>query len=392
MHILVIAPTPYFSDRGCHIRILEEVTALKKAGHVPVLYTYHLGRDVGDIQIYRSATLPWYKKTAAGPSWHKPYIDILLLWKILRTARKQSFDIIHAHLHEGAWIGWWVKLYLRKPLILDAQGSLVGEMEAYNFFRFPGLRKFFWLLERWIINRADYIFTSSQATFDFIKEHFPTSQSHMTLLGDAVSTLKPVDATTVSSATALREKLSISENVPVIMYTGGLSKIKGIDLLLSSIPIVLKKFPEAICVIVGYPEIERCKAIVEKLGVSEHVRFVGQVDYFQLTTYLQLADVAVDPKPAGSGEASGKLLNYMAAGLPVVAFDSVNARAMVGEAGVLATLETPESLAEAIVDLLKNKDVQVRLGKAARERIEKVFSWNERIKIATSVYETISKK
>lgn len=392
MNILVIAPTPYFSDRGCHIRILEEITALKKAGHVPVLYTYHLGRDVGDVQIYRSASLPWYKKTAAGPSWHKPYIDILLLWKILRTARKQSFDIIHAHLHEGAWIGWWVKLYLRKPLILDAQGSLVGEMEAYNFFRFPGLRKFFWLLERWIINRADYIFTSSQATFDFIKEHFPTSQSHLALLSDAVSTLQPVDATTANNTRALRAKLSIGENVPVIMYTGGLSKIKGIDILLNALPLVMKKFPEAVCVIVGYPEVERCQQIINELGIGSQVRFVGQVNYFQLSTYLQLANVAVDPKPTGSGEASGKLLNYMAAGLAVVAFDSVNARAMMGETGVLAKLENPESLAEAITYALSNKDEQARLGKAARERIEKQFSWNERIKIATSVYETITKK
>ncbi len=173
------------------------------------------------------------------------------------------------------------------------------------------------------------------------------------------------------------------------LYKG--AKIKGIDILLAALPNVFKEFPSATCVIVGYPEVERCKEIVQKLGVDERVRFVGQVDYFKLSHYLQLATVAVDPKPAGSGEASGKLLNYMAAGLPVVAFDSVNARDMLGDTGVLAQLETPGSLSDAIIGLLKNDKMRATLGNAARKRIEKKFSWDERIKIAISVYENLLK-
>lgn len=389
MNILVIAPTPYFSDRGCHIRILEEITALQKAGHTPVLYTYHLGRDVGDVTTYRTPTLPWYKKTAAGPSWHKVYIDVLLLWKILRTARAHSFDIIHAHLHEGAWIGWWAKLWLRKPLILDAQGSLVGESDTYNFFRIPGVKKLFWWIERFIVNRADYTFASSQATYDFIAEHFPNARTRLTLLGDAVSVLQPAEADTMAK---LYSELAISPKTPVIMYTGGLSKIKGIDLLLHALPDVIKKFPTAVCVIIGYPEIERCKSIVEALGLETRVRFVGQVNYFTLANYLQLATVAVDPKPAGSGEASGKLLNYMAAGLPVVAFDSVNTRAMVGNAGVLAPDETATSLAEAVNSVLDNPSERDVLGKAAAARIKEQFSWDNRITIAIRIYEQLVQK
>ncbi|GAH30553.1 unnamed protein product [marine sediment metagenome] len=45
-NILVIAPTPFFADRGCHIRILEEIRALQKLGNKVTLYTYGLGRDM----------------------------------------------------------------------------------------------------------------------------------------------------------------------------------------------------------------------------------------------------------------------------------------------------------------------------------------------------------
>ena len=45
MKVLMIAPTQFFADRGCHIRILEEIRALKRLGHKLELLTYHSGED-----------------------------------------------------------------------------------------------------------------------------------------------------------------------------------------------------------------------------------------------------------------------------------------------------------------------------------------------------------
>ena len=52
MKILVIAPTPFFADRGCHIRIYEEARALIKKGHKIDIYTYHNGRDIKGLNIW----------------------------------------------------------------------------------------------------------------------------------------------------------------------------------------------------------------------------------------------------------------------------------------------------------------------------------------------------
>src|SRR5665647_3537086 len=89
----MIAPTPYFADRGCHVRIYEEARALTKLGHEVCIVTYHLGRDMPGVRVVRTAVVPWYSKLEAGPSWHKPYLDLLLLWKAVTEAR--SF---HPHL------------------------------------------------------------------------------------------------------------------------------------------------------------------------------------------------------------------------------------------------------------------------------------------------------
>ncbi len=390
MNALVIAPTPYFSDRGCHIRIIEEITALVDAGHTPVVYTYHLGRDEGPVQIYRTVRVPWYTKTAAGPSLHKLYVDLLLLWKILRTAKKHNFDIIHAHLHEGAWIGWFIKHWLRIPLILDAQGSLVGELRSHAFFKVPGLRTVFTFIEGWIVRRADHIFTSSQAAYQFIGEYFPEVKPKLSMLGDAVS-VPSFSTVSDDAVTKIASELDIDQTKPVVMYTGGLSKIKGIDLLLDAIPKVLESAPDTQFVIIGYPDIDRCKAIVKNLNVHNAVRFPGRVNYFDLPTYLRLADIAIDPKPSGAGEASGKLLNYMAAGLPVVAFDSVNARDMLADCGSLVSDEHSPALANSIVELLNDTAKAEMLGKKALQRIATEYSWQERIKHASTIYEQLTK-
>ena len=54
MKILIIAPTPFFADRGCHMRILEEARALRKLGHEITITTYHHGRNVDNLDIRRS--------------------------------------------------------------------------------------------------------------------------------------------------------------------------------------------------------------------------------------------------------------------------------------------------------------------------------------------------
>lgn len=54
LKVLMIAPTSFFADYGCHVRILEEAQYLRDAGHKVVICTYHLGRDPEGVMIHRS--------------------------------------------------------------------------------------------------------------------------------------------------------------------------------------------------------------------------------------------------------------------------------------------------------------------------------------------------
>lgn len=138
-HVLMVAPTPFFADRGCHVRILGEIRALQEEGCDITLCTYHNGRDIPGIRTVRIPCVPWYNKLAAGPSNHKYYLDLLLLWKSLATALRRRPDVIHAHLHEGAAIGRFLSVVLRRPLVFDYQGSLTDELASHEYARRDGL-------------------------------------------------------------------------------------------------------------------------------------------------------------------------------------------------------------------------------------------------------------
>jgi len=97
----------------------------------------------------------------------------------------------------------------------------------------------------------------------------------------------------------------------------------------------------------GFPEnVYRPKAI--EMELHERVIFTGKVPYAKAPIYLALGDVAVAPKISLT-EGAGKLLNYMAMGLPTVAFDTPVANEYLGFDGVYAKLGDVDSLAEKLI-------------------------------------------
>ncbi|MBU0732198.1 glycosyltransferase family 4 protein [Patescibacteria group bacterium] len=345
MNILVIAPTPFFADRGCHIRIYEEAKAMKKAGHNPVIFTYHNGRDVGDLDIRRIMDVPWYKKESAGASWHKIYLDILLLGRVLAGSYGKKYDYIHAHLHEGCWIAWWINLFHfgRLPIIFDAQGSLVSEMWAHNFIKSNFLKNLFTFMENFINALPNFIVASSPAF---------KAKREVIVVEDGVDT----DFF----------KVDVKKEANTLIYAGGLSDHKGINMLLDA----MNKLPEYKLKIIGYPVMEKYKA---KAG--DNVEFIGRVDYFKMPEYLARAQVGVDPKPTGTEEASGKIINYMAAGLPVVCFDTPNNKNLLGENGFYAKENDVDDFARQI-KLAMEADYN---GEAEKKIIHDKFNWDKNI-------------
>jgi len=389
--ILNIVPTPFFADRGCHMRILGEMKALANYGYQNIIVTYHNGRDLEELDIRRIINIPWYRKLEAGPSIHKFYIDILLFFKAAAVYFREKPDIIYGHLHEGAFVGGLVKYLLtfgKIPLVFDVQGSLTSELDTFNWIRNrKPVRWFFHALEKFICRMPDFFICSSVSNGDIIKNRFHINPDKVRVVIDGVHT----DFFSKPPNKGFKEELGIPGDAPLIIFTGALLAAKGIWNLVSAIPLVLEKRKDVHFLIVGYP-VEETAAKVREIGVDKNVHLTGMVDYFKLPDYLVISDIAVEPKVDKAGEASGKVINYMGAGLPVVCFEGKNNRRFLGEGGIYAVDDKVENLAAQMIWAVENPDEVKRLGELNRKRVEEVFSWNNSIKTTVEAFEKLTSK
>jgi glycosyltransferase involved in cell wall biosynthesis len=393
--ILMIAPTSFFSDYGAHVRPLEEILILQAAGHKVTICTYHNGNDVAGINIKRSLNVPWKKGVQVGSSRHKLYFDAVLALKILQVGLKEKPDIIHAHLHEGALLGFMLKFLSRfkVPLVFDLQGSLTGEMVDHKFLKSGGLfYRYFRKLEYYINQTADKIITSSYNAAGVLKYDFGYPADKIVTIIDRVNSQKfrPHLSEAEKQATIqLKNELGIPLDRKVIVYLGLLAPYQGTNALLEAAKQLKEQGHNYHFVVMGYPGVDSYRELADYLGVTDRVVFPGRIPYEDAPRYLALGDVAVAPKMSTS-ESVGKIANYMAMGLPTVCFDTPTSREFLGDYGIYAKLGDVESLAQNLIAILENAPRRHFLAQKLRERAVKHFSWEQACreieKIYTEVY------
>ena len=386
LRILMIAPTPYFSDRGCHVRIFEEAKALMARGHQVRIVTYHLGRDLEPVPVDRTLPLPWYRKREAGPSWHKPYLDLVLFCKALGVARRFKPDLIHAHLHEGALVGWLVARLRRIPLLFDYQGSLSGESLNHGFFGANTLlHRLFCSIENRINRLADLIITSSTPGRQELTGLWRLPQEWVAALPDGVDTtvFRPY------SRSEARQLLGIADEIPVIVYLGLLNQYQGVDLLLQAAKQLIHQGRIFHLVIMGYPE-QQYRQLADQLNIASFVTFTGMIDYARAPQMLAAGDLAVSPKVSDT-EANGKLLNYMACGLPVVAFDTPVNRELLGDDGIYAVFGDTVDLVNCIAHALADREQLRQQGRRLRSRAVEQLGWDARVQELEAIYQRLLK-
>uniref|UniRef100_UPI00405698C0 glycosyltransferase family 4 protein n=1 Tax=Candidatus Electrothrix sp. TaxID=2170559 RepID=UPI00405698C0 len=374
--VLHIAPTPFFADRGCHIRIRNEVEALASYPYRIIICTYHHGNDVEGMDIRRILSVPGYTKLDAGYSPFRFLADFLLFFLVLKTTWQERPSLLHCHLHEGALIGWAVKLCLfwRKiKVLMDMQGSLSGELAAYKAFdSFSFLLKFFCAVEGIICRMPDFFFCSSQQSCQVLQKEFQVPTEKIQLLQDIVP-----DAFFQTSASeqlrSVRFQGLIPQGKQVILYTGSLLPGKGMQHILEAMRILCAHRDDLFFVLVGYP-LEPAEAYIRQHKLESSCLLPGQVAYCDLSDWLAVGDLALEPKEADSGEASGKLLHYMAAGLPVVCFATENNRKMLSEAGYYAPSCDGQGLATGIEAALADGAQASRRGEQGREQVQSQYS------------------
>lgn len=179
----------------------------------------------------------------------------------------------------------------------------------------------------------------------------------------------------------------INDSAGELLFVGRLRYYKGVNYLLEALPLI----PDARLTIVGTgPKEREWKNLASALGVTERVKWVGDVTDEELPGYYAACDVFVLPCSERSEAFGAVQLEAMASGKPVVSCDVNTGVAWVNQNGITGLVvppKDPEALAGAISRLLGDGELRGQLGRAARTRVEKEFTVGKMVEQVLEVYE-----
>lgn len=363
--VAMVAACPFPANRGTPIRIQQMGEALDELGYDVHCVTYHLGNDrpVKGMKVHRTRPLDFYQDFSAGPNYVKlMLLDPLLVKRLLEVVRTHGIRIIHAHHFEGALCALAVKrLVGGVQVIYDAHTSLKDELLDYSF-RLPKIFKKVAsdVLDAGIPRWSDHIITVSERLGHFIR-NTGVPDSKITVIPMGVNS---GEFPTIPTAEA-RATLGLGDE-PTVLYTGNLAPFQGVDHLLRAFKMVSEQDAASRLVIVGRPT-SGYQRMVQTMGIGDRVTFAGERPFDEVRTFLAAADVVVLPRDNCVGFPL-KLLNYMAAGKAIVAFEGGSGEVLEHlQNGYVVPDGNEDAFARGILHCLHDRSLSEQIGHAAQE-------------------------
>jgi glycosyltransferase involved in cell wall biosynthesis len=267
-----------------------------------------------------------------------------------RWLRAAGYDVFYLHAPEA-----WPLIHCGVPTVYHVHGP---QETAATYSRFRWVRTaLFRSLYRHVIDdvitRPQHVIFIDTPTYETYSRRYPKHRNRFTLCSPSVNldVFRPPDA---ASRIARRVALGIPINAPVILAVGRLSWVKGLDLLVQTLPAIRRSTPDVRLLIAGDGE-ERpaLEALVAELELSSAVTFLGQQLEEAMPDLYGAADVLA--LPSRSESFGMVVLEALACGTPVVA-QPVGVAAKIicdGQNGFVARTASPDALALALEEGLR---------------------------------------
>ena len=379
--------------------VIEEVLGLRRLGHEVVCFAPTLDRClcfpdfIGEVGI--KTFLPQLPKWF--PLWDAIGMTLSSVLAPFLAVRFRDIDVFVGCNQPGAWIAYCVSKILRKPYVVY--------MNQPNRLIYPRridqetgwlTRKDYYVLNE-IIQRikrfvawADRIsFTGAEVMLgngDYIAGVIEGIYGRKLELCPAGCHPQPWDLLRLNPRSAYVGSIKAGKHTvhkPYVLITNRHEPQKKFEYVIEAMAQVMESIPEASLVIPGSftAHTPNLIALADKLGIADKVHFLGQISESDLQRLYQEATVYCYPAPEedfGMG-----VIEAMAWGVPVVAWNYAGTTVTVShnESGYLAEPYKVESYAEGILHLLSNPRLRAQMGKAARDRVEKFFSWERHVSI-----------
>ncbi len=180
----------------------------------------------------------------------------------------------------------------------------------------------------------------------------------------------------------------------LVAYLGVMAPQDGVDHLLRAVRHLVDRGRRDISfTLMGAGDsFDDLRRLAGALGIEDQVHFTGRIPDAEVETVLATADVCVSPdplNPLNDVSTMNKVLEYMACGRPIVAFDLREHRYSAGEGAAYARPNHDDDLAERIAALLDDPDRRERMGTYNRQRFLERMAWEHNAGALVRAYERL---
>jgi glycosyltransferase involved in cell wall biosynthesis len=366
VRVLVIAPHPFFEERGTPIAVRAVLETLSELGHELHVLTYHIGQDlqVPNCHVHRIPRIPGVSEVPPGLSFKKLLCDAVLSAKCLKLVRQIDFDLIHA-MEEAAFLAMIVKRMRGTPYVYDMDSALA--LQALE--KWPPL-KVFRPLMIWLERLAIRDSFAVLAVCRLLEERALAAAP-----GTLVERLE--DMSTLPHAMPPTEDLrgELGFSGPIVLYVGNLERYQGIDLLLSAFGQIVNQLSDVHLVLIGgrSEHIRHYSKRARQLGIDQRTHFVGPKPHAFLKGYLVQADVLASPRISGINTPM-KIYSYLDSGTPVLATRLPTHTQVLDDEIAFLAEPTAEGLAESLLSVFSDEDRRSKIAAEARVRVRDEYS------------------
>jgi len=372
LRVLMVAACPFPYPRGTPIRIFHMAESLARRGHEIHVVTYHLGEQAEKLPytIHRIPNVSFYQKLDPGPSFLKLFfIDFLLTIKLLSLIAVYNFDLIYAHHFEGFICALPVRLYRKLPIVFDAHTLLETELPHYGLLiGNKRLRQIGRIFDTILPGRADHIVGISEEIVNKMIQEAKVAPERVSLITNGVELELFMSA---NPAPEMLEKDKI-----VLAYAGNFARYQGIEVMLAALRNLKESNPGITLNLISDNALDKYWDLIEELQIETNIKHIS-TPFSELPQHLANADILINPRFVSAGYPL-KLLNYMAAGKPIVTLVGTSHEIIHGETGWIVQGSDPLDLANGIQYLIDNPELREQLGINARQYVKDNFMWKEK--------------
>ncbi len=388
--VLMLVENSYYPG---DTRVYNESRALNEAGYrVSVIARHKPGSDrayhevIGGVQVYRFPVLAEGNGFLGYLSEYGLAMTAIFVLSLVVLVR-HGFDVIHAANPPDLFFLLVApyKLLLGKRFVFDHHDlapELYQVREGGKGNRL--VRGALLAMERLSVRMADLVIATNESykAIEVARDGVPEDRIVVVRNGPDLNAFRPVDP---------MPELAQSGKA-LIAYAGVIATQDGVDYLLRSLHCLVDELhlDGFRCLVIGDGDaLPALKTLVGRLGLADHVRFTGWVERTDVPRYLSAADICVAPEPSNALNDRStivKVMEYMALGKPIVAFDLPEQRYSAGAGAVYARPNEEIDFARQLAALLADADLRRRVGQAGRARVEACLAWSHQARALVEAY------